>query len=111
MDKHQKSLFDTTPEPWEVDASQDRLIVTIALPEAPFGPFDYTVPEGLRELAETGRRARVPLGRGNRSVVGYIVRVSGVNSPRPDLAHHRLKDILSVVDSEQIGRASCRERV
>ncbi len=63
MDKHQKSLFDTTPEPWELDAAQDRLVVTVALPENPYGPFDYTVPEGLRELAEVGRRARVPLGR------------------------------------------------
>lgn len=102
MDKHQKSLFDTSPEPWEVDASQDRLVVTVALPENPFGPFDYTVPEGLRELAEVGRRARVPLGRGNRSVVGYIVRVSGVDSPRPDLARVRLKDIASIVDTRPL---------
>ena len=106
MEKRQKSLFDTAPEPWELDAAADRLVVTVVLPETPYGPYDYTVPESLRELVEPGRRVRVPLGRGNRNVIGYAVRLSDASTPRPDLARHRLKDIVSVMDAQPLLAAS-----
>lgn len=102
MDKRQKSLFDTAPEPWELDAAGDQLLVTVVLPESPYGPYDYSVPESLRELVEPGRRVRVPLGRGNRGVLGYVVRMSDASTPRPDVATHRFKDILSVLDARPL---------
>jgi primosomal protein N' (replication factor Y) len=48
-------------------------------------------------LVEAGRRVRVPLGRGDRSVVGYCVEV-GV---KPTHAR-RLKQVQSVVDAESL---------
>ncbi|MCA9147613.1 MAG: hypothetical protein KDB05_32810, partial [Planctomycetales bacterium] len=72
----QQELFDSQPAPWELDEGDDRLVATIVLPEAPFGPFDYAVPESFRSSLHPAMRVRVPLGRGNRTVVGYCVRVS-----------------------------------
>lgn len=92
----QQELFDSEPAPWELDEGDDRLVATIVLPEAPFGPFDYTVPESFRSTLAPGMRVRVPLGRGNRTVVGYCVRVD--NRLAKDLGSHRLKDIQSLVD-------------
>ena len=46
-------------------------------------------------LLEAGRRVRVPLGRGNRAVVGYCVAVD-----YRDSTSRRLKSIASVLDSE-----------
>src|SRR5688500_17579812 len=106
MAKQQKSLFDTTPEPWELDAAADRLVVTVVLPETPVGPYDYSVPDRLRELVEPGRRVSVPLGRGDRKVMGYAVRLSDATTQRPELARHRLKDIVSVLDSRPLLSAS-----
>jgi hypothetical protein len=45
MDKHQKSLFDFEPAPWQLDEADDRMIVSVVLPEPPYGPLDYSVPE------------------------------------------------------------------
>ena len=69
----QQSLFDTEPAPWELDDAAQQHVATVVLPSGPGGEFDYLVPEGMG-LA-VGCRVRVPLGRGNRSVVGYCVAV------------------------------------
>ncbi|MBI2480581.1 MAG: primosomal protein N' [Planctomycetia bacterium] len=92
----QQELFDSQPTPWELDESDDRLVATIVLPEAPFGPFDYAVPEAFRASLEPAMRVRVPLGRGNRTVVGYCVRV--FNHVPAELRSHRLKEVQSLVD-------------
>ncbi len=92
----QQELFDSQPAPWELDESDDRLVATIVLPEMPFGPFDYVVPESLRSSLEPAMRVRVPLGRGNRAVVGYCVQVS--NRIPSELRSRRLKEVQSLVD-------------
>ena len=75
----QQSLFDTEPAPWELDDAAQQLVATVVLPSGPAGEFDYLVPDGMvaatrpERRLEPGRRVRVPLGRGNRSVVGYCV--------------------------------------
>jgi len=58
------------------------------------GEFDYLVPDKLAEKVEPGRRLRVPLGRGNRLVTGYCVKL-GVkpSGTRP------LKPIAGVMDA------------
>ena len=49
------------------------------LATGPEGVFDYEIPDDLADasrperLVEPGRRVRVPLGRGDRLVVGYCV--------------------------------------
>src|SRR5689334_11575340 len=78
----QQSLFNTQPPPWEVDDAAMALVATVVLSDGPTGEFDYLVPEdmigrkGPKHTLEPGRRVRVPLGRSNRSVVGYCVDVA-----------------------------------
>jgi len=76
MSKQQSSLFDTDPAPWELDDGQMRLVATVVLVSGPDGEFDYLVPDQLANSVEAGRRLQVPLGRGNRTMVGYCVRVA-----------------------------------
>jgi primosomal protein N' (replication factor Y) (superfamily II helicase) len=73
MSSTQQSLFDAEPAPWELDDQAQQHVATVVLARGPVGEFDYLVPEGL-ELA-VGCRVRVPLGRGNRNVVGYCTEV------------------------------------
>lgn len=100
----QQELFDSEPAPWELDETDDRLVATIVLPEAPYGPFDYAVPESLRSSLQPAMRVRVPLGRGNRTVVGYCIRVA--NQIPSELRSHRLKDVQSLVDHAPLLTAS-----
>ena len=81
MAAKQQSLFDSEPAPWELDDAAMALVATVVMPEGPPGEFEYLVPAdmigGPRERTlEAGRRVRVPLGRSNRSLVGYCVDVS-----------------------------------
>ena len=94
MANNQQKLFDTDPAPWEVDDAGEQLVATIVLPIGPSGAYDYMVPERLRDQAKAGRRVRVPLGRTNRSVVGYCVRVE-----TRDVGSQQLKQIRGVVDA------------
>src|SRR4051812_1840534 len=90
---HQQSLFDTQPAPWEQDDQSEQCIATVVFATGPEQPFDYLVPNSLRDALEAGRRVRVPFGKGGRMVVGYCVRVeTRPVGPRP------LKELHSVVD-------------
>lgn len=93
-DHQQGELFETQPAPWELDAEDDRLVATVVFPELPRGEYDYLVPDELRASLKPGCRVRVPLGRGNRTLVGYCVAVgqgSGVTA--------RLKSVATQVDA------------
>src|SRR3954467_6208821 len=82
MSATQQSLFDTEPAPWELDDAATALVATVVLPSGPAGEFDYAVPPEMicdplpGRTLEAGRRVRVPLGRSNRSIVGYCVDVA-----------------------------------
>src|SRR4029079_12910205 len=82
MPASQQSLFDTEPAPWELDDAATALVATVVLPSGPPGEFDYAVPAEMigdprpGRTLEAGRRVRVPLGRSNRSIVGYCVDVA-----------------------------------
>jgi primosomal protein N' (replication factor Y) len=95
----QKSLFETEPAPWETDDAAERLVATVVLPGGPAGEFDYLAPDTLVAgtskdgKLDVGQRVRVPLGRGNRSVVGYCVALG--NKP---IAGRRLKAVGAVLD-------------
>ena len=103
MPPRQQNLFDAEPAPWELDAAELRTIATVVLATGPEGHFDYEAPEQLTdparpdELIEAGRRVRVPLGRSNRTVVGYCVEV-GVKRA----SSRRLKQVFGVVDSASL---------
>lgn len=93
----QQHLFDPDPAPWELDAQGDQLTARIVFPQPPFGPYDYAVPNSLADAVEAGRRVRVPLGRGNRLVMGYCV-ATGLAADLPEKARSHLKPIRSVLD-------------
>jgi primosomal protein N' (replication factor Y) len=82
MSATQQSLFDTEPAPWELDDAATALVATVVISGGPAGEFDYLVPTEMiggptpERTLEPGRRVRVPLGRSNRSVVGYCVDVA-----------------------------------
>lgn len=86
-----------------MDAESQRLQATVVLPQGPPGEFDYLVPESLADerksevRVETGRRLRVPFGRGSRSVVGYCVAV-GVKPT----GGRKLKTVAGVVDRQSL---------
>ena len=99
MASTQQSLFDTQPPPWELDDAATALVATVVLAGGPVGEFDYLVPAEMvgrrapeRKL-EAGRRVRVPLGRSNRSVVGYCVEVA-----MKPTGGRKLKSVAAVLD-------------
>lgn len=99
----QQSLFDTEPAPWELDDGAEQLVATVVIPGGPGGEFDYLAPDGMVESGpaeqrlEPGRRVRVPLGRGNRSVIGYCVALE--NKPA---SGRKLKPITAVLDRQPL---------
>ena len=97
----QQSLFETQPPPWEQDDQSERLVATVVFATGPEQPLDYLVPDRLVDRAELGRRVRVPLGKGDRLMTGYLV----------DMVHRpadasRLKPLAQVVDERSLLGAS-----
>ena len=99
----QQNLFETEPQPWQLDDQDDWLAARVAFAEAPYGPYDYSIPTQLEPNIRPGVRVNVPLGRGNRSVRGYCIDV--LSAKHPDAASvnvARLKPILETVDQTPI---------
>jgi primosomal protein N' (replication factor Y) len=97
MSAEQRQFFDTEPEPWEADDQAQQLVASVVLSAGPAQEFDYLVPDALRERIELGRRVKVPLGHGNRLVVGYCVRLE----TRP-AGRRRLKPLDDVLDGRSL---------
>ncbi len=97
MSNQQRSLFETDPAPWEADDQTEQLVAGVVLATGPAQEFDYLVPDALRDLVEPGRRVLVPLGKGNRQVQGYCVRVEiRIGGSRP------LKPLAEVIDRRSL---------
>lgn len=93
MSAQQQNLFAHEPDPWQQDDQSEKLVATVVFAEGPGGEFDYLVPDRLAEKVELGRRVRAPLGRGNRALTGYCVRLE----TRP-VGHRPLKALLEILD-------------
>lgn len=91
----QQSLFEPDPAPWELDDAAQQHVATVVFASGAGGEFDYLVPEGM-SLA-VGCRVRVPLGRGNRNVVGYCVAV-GFKA----VGGRKLKAICEMLDQQAL---------
>ena len=97
MVSRQSTLFDAAPEPWEVDAAGEQLAAEVVFFDPPHGPFDYEVPGPLASNLKPGQRVQVPLGRGNRPVVGYCTAIATKRTgQRP------LKPLAAIVDREPL---------
>jgi primosomal protein N' (replication factor Y) len=101
--EHQQSLFDTSPEPWEIDDQGDWLAARVVFAEPPYGPYDYSVPNELESQVAVGKRLSCPLGRGGRTLTGYCTHVIGPNHELAgEVNTSRLRPILSVLDESPI---------
>ncbi len=99
----QKSLFNTDPGPWNLDDQDDWLAARIAFSDAPFGPYDYSIPNEIEKRVQPGVRVEVPLGRGNRKMKGYCVDVIGpAHKLAPTVNPGRLKPVTSVLDARPL---------
>ena len=94
---HQAELFETQPPPWELAIEDDVAIVTVVFSEAPYGPYDYRVPEEIRGTIQPGMRLRVPLGRRKTPQLGWCI-----ESKRGSASSRSLRDVVEVVDEEPL---------
>ena len=56
-------------------------------------PFQYRIPEALRDKLEVGSVVTVPFGNGNRPVTGYVIGLSD----QPALEPERIKELSEAV--------------
>lgn len=93
----QGQLFDTDPPPWELAAEEDVAVASVVFSEAPFGPYDYRIPDSIREQLKPGMRVHVPLGRRKRPMTGWCIETKIGSS------HHRaLSDVSEVLDDQPL---------
>jgi primosomal protein N' (replication factor Y) (superfamily II helicase) len=97
MTARQSTLFDAAPEPWELDAASEELVAVVVFADPPHGPFDYLVPPEFAARLVAGQRVQVPLGRGNRTVIGYCTEV--VTKPA---GSRPLKAVAAIVDPQPL---------
>jgi len=97
MTSPQQNLFAIDPEPWELDSAGEALVAEVVVADAPTGPYSYRVPGELARDVEPGRRVWIPLGRGNRKRIGYVV---ALETKR--LTGRPLKEIASVIDRRSL---------
>ncbi len=55
--------------------------------------FQYRIPEGMREELATGMVVRIPFGKGNRVIKGYVTEITD----RAEYDPQRMKEILEMV--------------
>jgi primosomal protein N' (replication factor Y) len=88
--------FAETPE-WQIAANEDVMVADVVFNLPLERPYSYAIPDAIRNRIQAGQRVKAPLGRGNRSVVGYCVAV------RPaDQSQRVLKPIAELLDSEPL---------
>jgi primosomal protein N' (replication factor Y) (superfamily II helicase) len=97
MTNNQPELFPTDVPPWELDLQGECRVARVVFAEQPHGPLDYRIPDTVAELVQVGMRVKVPLGRGNREMVGYVIAVETVRQS-PDA----FKPVAEVLDSDPL---------
>ena len=99
----QQNLFETEPEPWQLDDQDDWLAARIVFSDQPFGPYDYSVPAEIESIIQPGVRVSVPLGRGNRAKEGYCTDViNSSHSEAKSVNPKRLKPISKAIDQKPL---------
>ena len=93
-----------------MDDQGDSVAARIAFSSAPYGPYDYSVPQEMQEQMTAGMRVKVPLGRGNRKMTGYCIDVITSNHPLASTVNsRRLKPITEIIDARPIIQPSLLE--
>ena len=86
----------TEPNPTPADPALTTPYVAVALPIGLDRTFTYALPDALRGKIMPGQRVEVPFGRGNRSLIGWVVRGEETTTLTG------VKAILSAVDAEPL---------
>ncbi len=90
---HQVELFETDLPPWELEAETSVAAATIVFSEAPYGPYDYRIPDALRETLQIGMRVKVPLGNRRKLITGWCTQIDLASS-----SQRSLRDIAELID-------------
>ena len=90
---HQVELFETNPPPWELGEQESIAVATVVFSAAPHGPYDYRIPDSLREVLQPGMRVQVPLGNRRHPITGWCTQID-LAAP----AQRTLRDVAKVVD-------------
>lgn len=107
----QQSLFAAEPlvpdvKPWELAAARDQWVAKVVVNRPLDLPFDYLVPDALRDVLRPGMRVRVPFGGGNQRLVGYCVEVGPRQADgaatQPAEKPRKLKQIEEALDREPL---------
>ncbi len=69
----QPELFETSPPPWELTNAEDIAMASVVFSDAPYGPYDYRIPDALRPLLAPGMRVKVPLGKRKAPMVDGVL--------------------------------------
>jgi primosomal protein N' (replication factor Y) len=94
---HQVALFETEPPPWELAAAEDVAIATVVFSEAPYGPYDYRIPDILREDLKPAMRVRVPLGKRRKPLTGWCIETKIGTA-----VQQSLRDVAEIIDDEPL---------
>ncbi len=95
--RDQPVLFETDPPPWELVSTEEVLTASVVFAEAPHGPFDYRIPEALRDLVHAGMRVHVPLGKRKQPLIGWCV-----ETKLRMLQGQTLRDVVDAMDAEPL---------
>jgi primosomal protein N' (replication factor Y) len=107
MPEHrQGELFSNELAPWEIDARSATLAAHVVFPETPYGPYSYRIPDEFAPSLQPSMRVVVPLGRGDREVTGYVLKIETILKPASSL-----KSILRVCDAEPLCSAKLIELI
>jgi primosomal protein N' (replication factor Y) (superfamily II helicase) len=100
---HQPSLFNTQPQPWNLDDQDDWLAARVVFAAPPYGPYDYSIGAQQESQLQPGMRVEVPLGKGNRGLIAYCVAIIG---PFHELAATvnpgKLKPLTGIMDARPL---------
>lgn len=89
----QQELFANDLPPWELDSISECRVAKVVFAEPPHGPLSYLVSDQWACQLVPGMRVKVPLGKGNREMLGYCVGVETI-SQSPDA----FKPVAEVID-------------
>ncbi len=99
MAKQQQELFETRPPDWTLDDQQDWLVARVVFAQPPHGPYDYTVPDQFKGTLQAGMRVQVPLGRGNRNVEAYCIKlIQSQDEAAQTIPVRKLKPVNKLLD-------------
>ena len=100
----QPPLFSSPPEPptlppWEIDDLKNRKIAKVVFPTGYDAALNYLVPNHLATQLEPGMRVLVPLGKSNRSQIGYCIDIQPWGLAEPSV---KLKPVQSLLDERRL---------